>query len=129
MFELANKRTLLLDEIGEMSPQMQAKLLHVLQDGSFCSLGALSSSRVDVRILADTNINMQSKKSAFARIFTTVLIPCLSLCRHSVNAAMRYHLLMGQMFRRGAMELGQPLISSDRIVEAGPGISLTRKPS
>src|SRR5215813_11776571 len=59
MFELADNGTLLLDEIGEMSPQMQAKLLHVLQDGSFCRLGARSSSRVNVRVLAATNINMQ----------------------------------------------------------------------
>lgn len=58
-FELANKGTLLLDEIGEMSPQMQAKLLHVLQDGSFSRLGAGTSTKVDVRILAATNIDMQ----------------------------------------------------------------------
>ena len=46
-FELANKGTLLLDEIGEMSPQMQAKLLHVLQDGSFSRLGAGTSTEVE----------------------------------------------------------------------------------
>jgi two-component system response regulator AtoC len=60
MPELADKGTLHLGEIfGGLSPQMQAKLLHVLLDGSCCRLGARSSSRVDVRALAATNINMQ----------------------------------------------------------------------
>ena len=59
-FELANKGTLLLDEIGEMSPQMQAKLLHVLQDGTFSRLGARTSTQVDVRVIAATNIDMET---------------------------------------------------------------------
>lgn len=59
-FEVANRGTLLLDEIGEMSAQMQAKLLHVLQDGQFNRLGARESSRVDVRVLAATNIQIES---------------------------------------------------------------------
>lgn len=59
-FELANRGTLLLDEIGEMSAQMQAKLLHVLQDGQFNRLGARESSRVDVRVLAATNLQIES---------------------------------------------------------------------
>ena len=59
-FELANRGTLLLDEIGEMSAQMQAKLLHVLQDGRFNRLGARESSRADVRVLAATNVQIES---------------------------------------------------------------------
>jgi len=59
-FEQANHGTLLLDEIGEMSPQMQAKMLHVLQDGQFTRLGGQESSRADVRVLAATNIQMES---------------------------------------------------------------------
>jgi len=58
-FELANRGTLLLDEIGEMSAQMQAKLLHVLQDGQFSRLGARESSRADVRVLAATNVEIE----------------------------------------------------------------------
>lgn len=54
-FELAHRGTLLLDEIGEMSPALQAKLLHVLQDGEFTRLGGRRSLQVDVRILASTN--------------------------------------------------------------------------
>jgi two-component system, NtrC family, response regulator AtoC len=120
MFELANKGTLLLDEIGEMSPQMQAKLLHVLQDGSFCRLGARSCSRVDVRVLAATNINMQDaiaekrfREDLYYRLNTlTITVPPLRERREEIP------LLLEQMFQRGALELGQPFISSDRIVEA-----------
>src|SRR5262249_22980993 len=54
-FEQANGGCILLDEIGEMSPQLQAKLLHVLQDGEYSRLGARRSIRVDTRILASTN--------------------------------------------------------------------------
>src|SRR5205807_9472150 len=57
-FELCNKGTILLDEIGEMPPMLQAKLLHVLQDQQFSRLGSRSVVKVDVRILAATNINI-----------------------------------------------------------------------
>jgi two-component system response regulator AtoC len=57
-FELCNKGTILLDEIGEMPPSLQAKLLHVLQDQQFSRLGSRSMIKVDVRILAATNINI-----------------------------------------------------------------------
>src|ERR1700724_478984 len=57
-FELCNKGTILLDEIGEMPPILQAKLLHVLQDQQFSRLGSRSVIKVDVRILAATNINI-----------------------------------------------------------------------
>jgi two-component system, NtrC family, response regulator AtoC len=59
-FEQVNGGTLLLDEIGEMGVQMQAKLLHVLQDGQFTRLGGQESTTVDVRVLAATNIQMDS---------------------------------------------------------------------
>jgi two-component system, NtrC family, response regulator AtoC len=58
-FELANGGTLLLDEIGEMSALLQAKLLHVLQDGTFARLGARKDTRVDVRVIAATNIKIE----------------------------------------------------------------------
>src|ERR1700675_2061548 len=57
-FELCNKGTILLDEIGEMPPLLQAKLLHVLQDQQFSRLGSRTVIKVDVRILAATNINI-----------------------------------------------------------------------
>jgi two-component system, NtrC family, response regulator AtoC len=58
-FELANKGTIFLDEIAEMSPHLQAKLLHVLQDGQFSRLGARTVVNVDVRVLAATNMDVK----------------------------------------------------------------------
>lgn len=58
-FDVCDKGTILLDEIGEMSPQLQAKLLHVLQDGTFSRLGSRLNTKVDVRVLAATNIDIE----------------------------------------------------------------------
>ena len=58
-FEICDKGTILLDEIGEMPPVLQAKLLQVLQDGSFARLGGRASVRVDVRVIAATNIDIK----------------------------------------------------------------------
>ncbi len=57
-FELAHKGTLFLDEIAEMQVFLQAKLLHVLQDGRYFRLGATAPTTVDVRIVAATNVNV-----------------------------------------------------------------------
>ena len=58
-FELASKGTIFLDEIAEMSPHLQAKLLHVLQDHQFSRLGGRQLIEVDVRVLAATNVEIQ----------------------------------------------------------------------
>src|SRR2546428_826757 len=58
-FELADKGTLLLDEIGEMTPHLQAKLLHVLQDSEYTRLGGKKLVHVDSRVLATTNVNLE----------------------------------------------------------------------
>ena len=58
-FELATKGTIFLDEIAEMSPHLQAKLLHVLQDHQFSRLGGRQLIDVDVRVLAATNVEIQ----------------------------------------------------------------------
>ncbi len=57
-FELADRGTLLLDEIAEMTPQLQAKLLRVLQDGSFQRLGGTKEIRVNVRLLCATHADI-----------------------------------------------------------------------
>jgi two-component system response regulator FlrC len=57
-FELADGGTLLLDEIGELDPLLQAKLLRVLQEGEVDRLGGRKPIKVDVRILATTNRNL-----------------------------------------------------------------------
>ena len=54
-FEVAHRGTIFLDEIGEMSPPLQAKLLQVLQDHAFTRLGSNQEIRVDVRVVCATN--------------------------------------------------------------------------
>ncbi|MDG2335577.1 MAG: sigma-54 dependent transcriptional regulator [Myxococcota bacterium] len=58
-FEYANRGTIFLDEISEMAPGLQAKLLQVLQDGEFSRLGGESDVKVDTRIIAATNRNLE----------------------------------------------------------------------
>jgi two-component system response regulator AtoC len=58
-FEYAHQGTIFLDEIAEMSPALQAKLLQVLQDGEFSRLGGEADVRVDARILAATNRDLE----------------------------------------------------------------------
>ena len=58
-FDQANNGTLFLDEISEMHPALQAKLLHVLQDGEFSRLGGKRDIAVDVRVLAATNKQLE----------------------------------------------------------------------
>jgi two-component system response regulator AtoC len=57
-FDLCNHGTILLDEIGDMHPLLQSKLLQVLQDGSYSRLGGRSTIKVDVRIIAATNVDI-----------------------------------------------------------------------
>src|SRR5262249_7922856 len=52
---LADGGTIFLDEIGEMSPKLQVKLLRVIEDGRFEAVGSVSTQQVDVRIIAATN--------------------------------------------------------------------------
>jgi two-component system nitrogen regulation response regulator NtrX len=63
-FELADGGTLFLDEIGDMSMKTQAKVLRALEDQSFQPIGAPASVRVDVRVIAATNMNLQNEIAA-----------------------------------------------------------------
>jgi len=57
-FEICKSGTILLDEIGEISPALQAKLLHVLQDKTICRLGGNTTIRVEARVIAATNVDI-----------------------------------------------------------------------
>ncbi len=60
-FEVADKSTLFLDEIGELPPDLQAKLLRVVEEGRFERLGSTQSLKVDVRFIAATNRNLDQE--------------------------------------------------------------------
>jgi two-component system, NtrC family, response regulator PilR len=64
LFQAANKGTLLLDEIGNMSPAMQVKLYRVLQEGKVRPLGSTEEADVDVRVIAATNRDLEKAISA-----------------------------------------------------------------
>jgi two-component system response regulator AtoC len=63
-FELANRGAIFLDEIGDLHPALQAKLLHVLQDGTFSRVGGRAPIEVDVRVLAATNRDLEREVEA-----------------------------------------------------------------
>ena len=72
IFEMANGGTLMLDEIGEMSVQMQTKLLRVLQNHEITKIGGHKAIPVDVRIIAATNRDLLNalKRTLSERICT-----------------------------------------------------------
>ena len=73
-FELANHSTLLLDEITELSLELQAKLLRVLENGEFERLGSPRTIHVNVRVIAASNrdIALEVKKRQFSRKTCTI---------------------------------------------------------
>jgi transcriptional regulator with PAS, ATPase and Fis domain len=97
-FELCNKGTLLLDEIGELPPGLQAKLLHVLQGGQFSRLGGRSLIEVDVRIVAATNVdvpqalaNKQLRQDLYYRLSAlTIHLPPLRERPEEIPVFLRY---------------------------------------
>jgi two-component system, NtrC family, nitrogen regulation response regulator NtrX len=63
-FELAHEGSLFLDEVGDMPPAMQAKLLRVLQEGEFERVGGSETFKVDVRVIAASNKNLEQEIAA-----------------------------------------------------------------
>lgn len=79
-FELAHRGTILLDEIAELSQDMQSKLLHVLEDNSFERVGESTSLSVDTRVIAATNVKISSalndgtlRRDFYYRLSTCIL--------------------------------------------------------
>ena len=63
-FELADGGTIFLDEVGDLSPAIQIKLLRVLQEGTFERVGGEETTKVDVRVISATNKDLQSEVAA-----------------------------------------------------------------
>ncbi len=120
-FEICDKGTILLDEIGEMPVSMQAKLLHVLQDQQFSRLGSRSVLRVDVRILAATNINIPQalankklRQDLYYRLNTlSVTLPPLRERREEIPSMIRHF-----MARFAARYARTPVPLSPKLLEA-----------
>ncbi len=110
-FELADGGTLLLDEIAEMSPALQAKLLRVLQDGRFQRLGGTRELHTDVRLLAATHADIpramaegKFRTDLYYRINTLqIALPALRDRREDIP------LLAGHFLRRSAAAMGKPV--------------------
>ena len=94
-FDQANYGTIFLDEISEMHPALQAKLLHVLQDGEFARLGGKRDIAVDVRVLAATNKPLERaveegtfREDLFYRLnVVTIHIPPLRERREEIRSS------------------------------------------
>src|SRR4029077_5961402 len=97
-FEFANHGTMFLDEIGDMSLPLQAKLLQVLQDGEFARVGGKHDLHVDVRIVAATHRNLerlvadgQFREDLFVRLnVVTISLPPLRERREDVPLLCSY---------------------------------------
>ena len=120
-FELCDKGTILLDEIGEMPPGLQAKLLHVLQDKSFCRLGGRSMVSVDVRILAATNIDVEHaiasrtlRPDLYYRLNAfTLRLPPLRERREEIPLLLRHFMAFhAQRYGRAALPVSPDLVAA-----------------
>ena len=112
-FEQGNHGTLFLDEVGDMSLATQAKILRVLQDGSFERVGGNQTVRVDVRIIAATNKQLekavadgQFREDLFYRLnVVRIHLPPLRERREDIK------LLAGYFLRKFSRQLRQPVKS------------------
>src|ERR1700732_2444407 len=112
--ELANGGTLFLDEIAELDPSLQAKLLHVLQDGCFTRIGDHEEKRMDARVICATNRRLQReiesgsfRSDLFYRInVITITLPPLSERREDIPYLVEY--LREQYNRRFQREVPSP---------------------
>src|ERR1700728_4778626 len=108
-FEAANGGTLFLDEIGEIAPDLQVKLLRVLQEQEFERLGSTRTPRVNVRVVAATNRDLsqmieekQFRADLFYRLSVfPIHVPALRDRREEIPALARHFMLKfaGQMNR------------------------------
>ena len=120
-FELAHGGTIFLDEIGEMSPLLQAKLLQVLQDAEFTRLGGNREVRVDVRVVCATNRSLvrmvaegDFREDLFFRLNVVAIdIPPLRERREEVPLLVESFLSRyAAFYERPNRGLSQPLIEA-----------------
>ncbi len=120
-FEMCSGGTIFLDEIGEMPAILQAKLLQVLQDGTFSRLGSRSPMKVDVRVIAATNINMKEamanktfREDLYYRLNGfTLSIPPLRERKEEIPVLAEYFMRKGaKRYGREALSFSQNLLQT-----------------
>jgi two-component system, NtrC family, response regulator AtoC len=120
-FEQCDKGTILLDEVAEMPANLQAKLLHVLQDKKFSHLGGEATIEVDVRILAATNVDIQQaiaerrfREDLYYRLCAfTIVLPPLRKRQDEIPVLLRHF-----MQRTAAQYSRAPLPISEQLMDA-----------
>ena len=119
-FQTGNKGTIFLDEVGETSPSMQVKLLRVLQEKEICMVGSAKPQKIDVRIIAGTNKNLQRlikrerfREDLFYRLnVINIELPPLRVRHADILILVRY------FSAKYAEEMGRPAPQySDRALE------------
>jgi DNA-binding NtrC family response regulator len=118
LIELADGGTLLLDEIGDMEPDSQVKLLRVLESGTFFRVGGTRPRRVDIRLVAATNRDIgaamksgQFREDLFYRINTiTVTLPPLRDRREDIGLLAQHFLETNAQY--GLKRLSTPALSA-----------------
>jgi DNA-binding NtrC family response regulator len=113
-FELADKGTLFLDEVGDISPAMQVKILRVLQEGEFERVGGEATIKTDVRIISATNKDLQKlilvgkfREDLFYRLrVIPVILPSLRERKDDIPALINHFLKkMAQKNRQEQKEI------------------------
>lgn len=114
-FSIANEGTIFLDEIGDMPKAMQVKLLRVIQEREFESVGGLLTHKVDVRIIAATNRNLEEmiktgdfREDLYYRLnVITIPLPPLKKRKEDIN------LLVEHFIKKLSLKLNKPIHSID----------------
>jgi two-component system response regulator AtoC len=115
-FELADQGTIFLDEIGEMDPRLQAKLLQVLQDEEFYRVGGKRPVRVDARVLVATNRNLEAairqgtfREDLFYRLnVVTIRVPPLRERKEEIGPLVRHFVTKYRSRYQGGLEQVPP---------------------
>jgi two-component system response regulator AtoC len=115
-FELAHEGTIFLDEIGEMDPRLQAKLLQVLQDEEFYRVGGKRPVRVDARVVVATNRNLEAairqgtfREDLFYRLnVVTIRVPPLRERKEEIGPLVRHFVAKYRDRYRGGLEQVPP---------------------
>lgn len=120
LVEIADGGTLLLDEIGELDSNLQAKLLRVLENGEFIKLGDIKVSKANVRIIAATNRDLKKeiekghfREDLYYRLNVfTIVLPSLRDRREDIPALANYFLLrFAEKENRQSIQLNKEALS------------------